>query len=77
MRKVITMYAGDREIIRVSNSVLQLVVSLLDGINDVALGTEQEAITECVVAINNVRARLNSIRSRAVTYELSPGDTRP
>jgi hypothetical protein len=74
----VTMYAGDREIIRIVSTLLGLAASHLDGINDSGLlPADRQDINQAITDIKSVQDVLNRLDSRAVTYQLSPGKTRP
>jgi hypothetical protein len=77
MDKVITMFAGDREIIRSASSVLALAINFLDSINDGGLGDNKDKINQCIQEIEGVKRILHQIDVEAVTYQLAPGKIRP
>jgi hypothetical protein len=67
------MFAGDREIVRMTVSLLQLAINNLEGINDSANQSSVGLIEECTDRIKIVQNILHEVDRNAVTYQFSPG----
>lgn len=78
MPKIITMYAGDREILRCTGHVLQLAIQNLDSVSDGGNSLEtRDILAECIRQIEDVKSKLRKIDVKAITYQLSPGQEMP